>query len=81
MMNYIGYEGFGSLIGGGLMMLMMMMLFWIVPIALVIWGVAGLSRGQMLATQSETPLEIMRRRYASGEISQEEFEQAKRALV
>jgi len=33
----MGYDGFGWLFGGGLMMLPML-LFWIVPIALVVWG-------------------------------------------
>ncbi len=62
-------------------MMLMMLLFWIVPIALVVWGVGGLRGGQHPSTQDETPLETLRRRYASGEISQEEFEQARRALV
>ncbi len=63
------------------MMLLMMLGFFIVPIALVGWGVASLRPGQHPVAQDETPLEILRRRYASGEINQEEFEQAKHALV
>jgi putative membrane protein len=80
MMGYGGYEGFGGLMGGGLMILMMA-LIWIVPIGLVVWGVSGLRGGQRPSTRDETPLEILRRRYATGEISQEEFEQAKRVLA
>ena len=79
-MGYGGFEGFGSGIGGGLMMLMMLA-FWIVPIALVAWGVASLRPGQRPSAQDETPLEILRRRYARGEINREEFEQAKRTLI
>jgi putative membrane protein len=79
MMGYGGSEGFGWLMGGG--MSLMMLLFWIGPIALVVWGVAALRRGQQPPPREETPLDILRRRYASGEISQEEFEQAGRTLA
>jgi putative membrane protein len=80
MMGYGGYGGFGWMLGGGLMMLMML-LFWIGLIALVVWGVASLRGGQRPSAPDETPLESLRRRYASGEISREEFEQARRARV
>ncbi len=59
---------------------MMMIWFLIVP-ALVVWAVFSLHEGQRPSAQDETPLEILRRRYASGEISKEEFEQARHALV
>jgi putative membrane protein len=75
----MGYDGFGWLFGGGYMMLMMAFV-WIVPIALIVWAVTGLGRGQSASPRQETPIEILRRRYASGEISQEEFEQVARAL-
>jgi putative membrane protein len=73
----MGYEGFGWMMGGGLMML----LTWILPIALIVWGVASLRGGQRPSEREDTPLEILRRRYARGEISQEEFEQATRTLA
>jgi putative membrane protein len=76
MMQYGDYDGVGWMLGGGLMMV----LFWIGPIALVVWGLGGLRGGQRPTTHDETPLEILRRRYASGEISDEEFEQARRTL-
>ncbi len=63
---------------------MMMLEFLILPIvliALAVWAVPSLRGIQHPPTQTETPLEILRRRYASGEINQEEFEQAKRALA
>lgn len=75
MMGY-GGEGFGWMMGGGLMML----LVWIAPIALIVWGAAGLRERKRPSRLDQTPLEILRRRYASGEISQEEFDQARRVL-
>jgi uncharacterized membrane protein len=57
-----------------------MMLVWIELIALVVWGV-GRRLNAGASTPEETPLEIRRRRYARGGINQEEFEQAKEAVV
>jgi len=59
---------------------MMMLEFLIVP-ALIVWAVLSLRGGKLPWAQEETALEILRHRYASGEISQEEFEQARRTLV
>lgn len=62
-------------------MMLMMLLFWGAPIAVIVWAVAKQRGSQRPPTDAETPLDILRRRYASGEISQAEFEQARRALV
>jgi uncharacterized membrane protein len=50
-------------------------------IALILWAVGSLPERQHPLTQDDTPLEILRRRYASGEIDQDQFEQAERALA
>lgn len=76
MMGYGGYGDFGWMLGGGLWML----LFWLGLTVLLVWGVSSLF-GARPPSREETPLEILRRRYASGEISQEEFEQARRTLA
>jgi putative membrane protein len=76
MMGDGGYLGVGWMLGGGLMML----LVWLVPIALVAWGVASLRGGQRPPAGGETALELLQRRYASGEISQEEFEKRRKVL-
>ncbi len=60
-----------------------MVLFW----ALMIIGIVAL--GRFVATHSatprvsgsETPLEILRRRYAAGELTKEQFEQMKRDVA
>lgn len=72
--------------GGGWWMVggwLTMLLFW----ALVIVGIAALlkfvtARGAVPRTGgSETPQEILRRRYAAGELTKEQFEQMKRDVA
>lgn len=58
----------------------MMMGFWVLAIALIAWGVASLRPGQQSSPKDDTPVDILKRRYASGEISQEEFEHILRTL-
>jgi putative membrane protein len=76
----MGPYGFGSgwwWMGGWLMMLV----FW----ALVIAGIVVLIRFATSAAPrrggAETPLEILRRRYAAGELTKEQFEQMKRDVA
>ncbi len=64
---------------GGLWML----IFWVVVIALIVWGVVTLvKRGNSASgtAQKHDPLDTARERYAKGEISKEEFEQIKKGL-
>lgn len=65
--------------GGGFMMFV-----WIVVIALVVYVLVrnlGGNRDQSARTESpETGLDILKKRYAAGEISREEFEEKKRDL-
>ena len=81
-MMWDGHDGMGwwMLFGG---------LLWIVFILAVVFIAArvagGTAGGGASATRpqlpsNETPLDIVRRRYASGEISREEFEQIRRDL-
>lgn len=78
------YWGWGGMMLGGLGML----LFWGLVLALIVLAVRGLgARGSASqppsgATGSEqrAPLEIAQARYASGEISREEYETIRRDL-
>ncbi len=72
-MNYgWGGMGFG---GAG------MLVFWLLLIAIVAIGLRWLVPGRTpRAGPEDTPLDILKRRYARGEIDQDEFERAKRAL-
>jgi len=57
--------------------------FWIIILGVVIWGVLQFAnRNQQLNsnTDSETPLDILKKRYAKGEITKEEFEEMEKKL-
>jgi putative membrane protein len=64
---------------GGLVMMLMMLVFWGLVIAGVIFGVRWLAR-QGHGEGRDEALEILRQRYARGEIDKQEFETRKRDL-
>ena len=70
----MGYGFFGWL---------MMFLFWILIIAAVVLGVRWfIDQGKLKGSSvEETPLDILKKRYASGEIDKEEFDAMKRDLM
>ncbi|MDP3091515.1 MAG: SHOCT domain-containing protein [Nitrospira sp.] len=57
--------------------LLFMVLFWVFVIAGIIYLVKWLMR-QRIATRPESNLEVLKRRYARGEITKQEFEEMKR---
>ena len=69
--------------GWGWSMPLMMVLFW----GLVIWGIVALVRGRGACCVSseqnsgESALDILKKRYAKGEIYKEEFETKKKDLI
>ncbi len=76
MMGY-GFDGGGFawiwMLGG----LLVMVGF----VVLIVWAVAAVGRGGTSGEPGRsTPLDILRERYARGEITQQEFEQAKKSL-
>jgi putative membrane protein len=77
MMGY-GWDGWGGgfwMFGGLLLM--------IGVVVLVVWAVMTMSRGGHAPNRDwsrPTPNEILRERFARGEISEQEFEQAKKVL-
>ena len=79
MMNpgMMGGFGWGGFMGIG------MLVFW----GLVIWGIVALARGVSSSgntghpLQTDSALEVLKRRYARGEITREEFENIKKDLV
>ena len=77
MMGY-GWAGWG----GGFCMLGGLLLL-IGVIVVVVWAVMTVTRGGRAPTGDSsrpTPNEILRERFARGEISEQEFEQAKKVL-
>jgi putative membrane protein len=56
----------------------MMFIFWIVVIAGIVYFVRSASRGRSNA--SESALDILKKRYAKGEINKEEYEKIKKDI-
>ena len=61
-----------------------MILFWV----LVIWAVVALTRGvswpgswESSSSRADSPMEVLKKRYARGEINKDEYEEKKRDLV
>jgi putative membrane protein len=65
---------------GGLVMMLMMLVFWGLVIAGLVLGVRWLA-GQGRAAGRDAALEILRQRYARGEIDKQEFETRKSDLA
>lgn len=63
----------------GMVMMLMMLVFWGVVIAGIVLGIRWLAHPGR-ESKSDTALEILRQRYARGEINKEEFEARKRDL-
>ncbi len=64
--------------GWGILMMLMMLLFWVAILVVIIVGIRWLvTSGRQHAPaeySTESALDILKRRYARGEISKEEFE-------
>ncbi len=74
-----GFGGAGMLFGG-----LMMLAFWVLIIAGAVWLVWTLARGSTNAPggqASQTPFDILKARYAKGEITKEQYETMKRDLA
>jgi putative membrane protein len=56
----------------------MMILFWTAVLLVIIWVVRNLSTKPSPTTQ--TPLDLLERRFAAGEIDREDFEERKQLL-
>lgn len=77
MMGYFGgWNGFGMM---GWFGSIMMLLFWVAVAILAVWSIRALLPADR-SDGRDTALETLRRRYAAGEISAAEFEQARQAL-
>ena len=87
-----GWQGYGyGMMGPGMMggygwgwfMPIIMIVFW----GLVIWGIVALVRGVASpsntgpSNQADSALEILKRRYARGEINKQEYEESKINLI
>lgn len=76
MWNGMGFEHWGW--GGG--MWLGMVLFWVVIIAAIVLIVRTLGADAAVKRDDKSPLQILKERYASGDIGKDEFEQKKRDI-
>ncbi len=82
-----GYGMMGPGMMGGFGAMGLMGVFWIVVLGLIIWAVVAAARGtgqagsSDSASHSDSSLEILKRRYARGEINKAEYEEKKKDLV
>ena len=86
-----GWQGDGMMgsgmmggFGWGWFMPIFMVLFW----GLVIWGIVALVRGtsgprspDSTAPMADSAIEVLKKRYARGEIGKEEYEEKKKDLI
>ena len=77
---YNGYEGWGignmmGWFGGGIMMVA----FWVLLIALIVWVIREI--GGKNSRSNSNALDILKERYAKGEIDKREFEEKKKDLT
>lgn len=76
--NHMGW-GAGSVMGwfgGGIMMLV----FWVLLIVFIVWMVREISGKNSPSHSGSNALEILKERYAKGEIDKEEFESKKKDI-
>ncbi len=79
MMSYwtTGSWGWGSAAA----MTAMMLLFLILPVGLAVWAAVWATRSTSRHTSFETPRATLDRRLASGEITDEQYNEARRLLT
>lgn len=68
--------GWGHMMFGGLMMI----IFWGGIILLIVLLVRWFGGASFSGTESATPLEILKKRYAKGEIDKKEYDERKKVL-
>lgn len=68
----MGWYGWGGMLMG--------LVFLIIVILVIIILVRAIKGGSMISPAAETPLDILKKRYAKGEISKDDFDRIKKDL-
>lgn len=73
---------YGNMFGWGLGGSLMMIIFWGAIIFFIVWLVRELKGNNSSSTpKSKSSIDILKERYAKGEIDKQEFEEKKRDLI
>ena len=75
----MGFDGYGVNPWMWVVGSLMMVLFWGGLILLFVWAVR-VNRGAHAEGSSENAIEVLKRRFAAGEITQDEFDKTRRVL-
>ena len=78
-LHWFGFWPWGPLICLGFFALMVVVMIFVMPHVMRMMGMCG--RVDQPETQGEEPLEILKRRYANGEISDDDFERMRSNLL
>ena len=78
MWNQDCWAGWGHGLGMGGMI--MMLLFWALIITGIVMFIGWLRKREFADRRGETPLDILKKRYALGEIGKDEFDRIKKDL-
>lgn len=72
-----------GMMGGGFGWMMLMPILWFTALAILIGGaVRWLSRqGRATSSQKDSPIAVLEKRYAQGDLSEEEFRHRREQLV
>lgn len=76
----MGYGGYGTMVGFGGLGMIVSLLFWVGLVVLGVWAAARLLPSQRASGQ-DTAMDVLKRRYAGGEISAAEYQQTRRDLT
>jgi len=81
-----GWGMMGPWMTGGFSWMWLMPIFFILFWGLVIWGIVTLVRGRSGprgsgSSEADSALEVLKKRYARGEINKEEYEEKKKDLA
>ncbi len=77
---YMGAWGWGGMIFGPIMMIVFIAVAVVVVVLLVRWLGGSGHGGALHGPPGKTPLDILKERFAKGEIDKEEFEERRRVL-
>jgi putative membrane protein len=83
---YCGWDRMGPGMMPGFGWMWLMPILWIAFLGLIVWAIvaavrsSGESKGSD-STKAESAVEVLKKRYARGEINKEEYEQKKRDLA